>query len=118
MCSCRFGYANRQALIGQGFSTLIPASTFISSPTYSDFMFYKCLNKDKFYSALDSIKDGNSTLGRAIVTDADINKLAQLADSGRDMAIWGVSIKKLLGSIKFDQAELDNAKCRIAFSKD
>lgn len=118
MCSCRFGYGNRQALVSQGFSTMIPASTFVSSPTYSDFLFFRCINKDKFSAALDSIKDGNSTLGKKVVTDADINKLAQLADSGRDLQIWGISIKKLLGSIRFDQAELDNAKCKVAFLKD
>lgn len=118
MCSCNLRYANRQQLINDGFVNVFPTSSFISTPTYSDFMFYRCINKDKFSNALNSIKDGNSTLGTKVVTNEDVNKLAQIADSGRDMQIWGVSIKRLLGSIKYDQSELDNAQCKIAFSKD
>lgn len=116
MCSCAFRYGSPQYLATQGYSTVIPSSSFISSPTYSDFMFYKCINKDKVFKALDTVRYQNSTLGKSVITDADFKKLAELADSGNDVKIFGVNIKRLLGSIQFDQSELDNAQCKIAFS--
>lgn len=116
MCACKFKNGNRQALQSQGFVTIIPTSTFVSQNTYADFMFTKCLSEEKFLGALSTVKIGNSTLANEIKTDADVKKLAQLSDEKKDIGMWGVDVKALLNSIKFNQKELDNAQCKIAFA--
>ena len=119
MCSCKFKSGNVQALASQGFSTIIPTSQFSSDNTYATFKFYKCVSESKFKNALSTIKiDGNTTLADKVNTDEDIKKLALYADNGSGMQKWGVDLKQLLGSIKFNQSELDNAQCQIAFSND
>lgn len=117
MCSsCGIISGNRSVLIGQGFVNVVPVNSFISDATYSDFMFYRCINEKKFIDALDTVKDGDTTIGKSVKTEDDVRKLANHADNGTDMTIWGVSFKKILGSIKFTPDELSNVKCKIAFS--
>lgn len=82
-------------------------------------MLYRCMNEKKFSDALATVRiDNTTTLRDKIRTREDIRKLAYYADNGIDMQKWRVNIKNLLKSISFDQAELDNAKCRVAFSND
>ena len=116
MCNCRFKSGNSQVLLNQGFVNVIPAATFVSDATFSDFMFYRCISESKFLAALNTVKDGDTTIGKSVKTEDDVRKLAIHADKGTDMTNWGVSFKSLLGNIKFDQKELDNAQCQIAFS--
>ena len=117
MCACAFKNGNRRILQNQGFVNIIPTSQFINQTTYNDFMFYRCVSESRFLQALETVRmPGNSTLGKQIKTDADVRKLAELSDKKWDVSMWGVDVKKLLDSIKFDQKELDNAQCRIAFS--
>ena len=82
-------------------------------------MFYRCISEDKFLQALNTIKlDKDTTLGQKVKTDEDVKKLAKFSETGEDIQKWGINIKSLLGSIIFDQTELDNAQCKIAFSND
>lgn len=87
--------------------------------TYGDFMFYRCINEQKFYDALSTVRiDNITTLKDKVKTNQDVKKLAWYADNGGDQQKWGISIKRLLKAIEFDQAELDNAQCRVAFAND
>ena len=118
MCACAFKNGSRQFLVNQGYSTIISAPAFASGNTYSEFMFYRCISEPKFLATLSTVKVGDSTLDKEIKTEVEVKKLAELADTGEDVKLWGVSVKSLLGAIKFDQDELDNAQCKIAFSND
>lgn len=87
--------------------------------TYGDFMFYRCINPRKVEDALRTVRiDKVTTLADVVRTNEHVRKLAWYADTGGDMQKWGISIKKLLKDIQFDQAELDNAQCRVAFAND
>lgn len=118
MCSsCAARYANRQALIDQGSIIIIPSPTV--DATYSDFMTYRCLSEVKFLNVLRTIKeDGDTTLADRVKTEDDVRKLAGYADRGEDLAKWNVSLKTLLGSIRFSPAERAKTSCQIAFSND
>ena len=120
MCACKFRRGNADILATQGFTTLIPSSSFLSGNTYYDFLFYRCISESKWNNALSTIRiDNNTTLSDKIKTDEDVKKLATYADNGQDVAKWNVRIKDLLGSITFEPSELENASCkRVAFSND
>ena len=118
MCACAFRNGSRSVLETQGFTTILPASSFSSGNTYSRFMFYRCVSKPKFLMALSKVKDVDDTLDKKILTDDHVKKLAELADNGTDMQVWGVNIKQLLGSIKFTNEELTTASCQIAFANE
>lgn len=112
-------YASSYSLSNQGVSTIIPAKQFVSDVTYQDFMMYRCISESKFLNALRTIKiDNNKTLADNIKTAQDVRKLAYYADSGIGFQKWNVDLKKLLGSIKFDDNEINKAECQIGFSKD
>ena len=120
MCACSFKSGNRGVLLNQGYSTVISGSSFANGNTYADFMFYRCISEEKFLDALNTIQiDKDVTLGQRVKTEDDVKRLAQLSDEGGDLKKWNTNLKTLLGSIKFDQSELENASCkRVAFSKD
>jgi len=120
MCACKFKTGNKDFLVQQGFSNIIPASSFASGQTYEDFRFFMCINRNKVLKALSTIKlDDNTTLDTKIVTDEDLRTLVGYVDNKEDVQKWGVDIKKLIGSITFDQSEIDTAQCDVvAFSND
>lgn len=119
MCACAFKNGNRSVLMNQGFSTIISGSSFANANTYADFMFYRCVSEGKFLDALNTIQiDKDTTLGQKVKTQEDVKRLSNMADTGEDIKKWNINLKSLLGSIKFDQSELDNASCKIAFSND
>lgn len=119
MCACKWRQGATQQLQTQGFVSIIPRQTYLNEATYGDFRFYRCINPKKVEDALRTVRiDNVTTLADKVRTDQDVKKLAWYADTGGDMQKWGISIKKLLQSIRFDQPELDNATCRVAFAND
>lgn len=117
MCCGRFASGPTVLLQNQGYPQIIPQADFVAGDTYADFYFYRCINESKFRNALNAIRLRNGLLlGNQINTDSDVRKLAADADSGNDIRAWGVSLKNLLGSIKYTKAERENARCKIAFS--
>lgn len=119
MCgSCAMRVANSSVLVEQGYTTIIPSQEFVSDATYQDFMLWRCMSESKFKNALATVRiDDKTTLADKVKTAQDVRKLATYADNGQDMAKWSVSLKSLLGSIKFSNKELNKAECNIAFSK-
>lgn len=125
MCSCSYRGGANQVLIGQGYTNIIPTRAYVNpqTGTYLDFHLYKCISKDKFINALNTITvqspNGKSTgLGNLVLDDEDVKRLAYYADSGEDIRKWNTSIKSLLRSIKINQEEIDKSMCNIAFSID
>lgn len=110
-------YGSAKALVSQGFTTIVPAQEFVTDETYQDFMLWRCTSEAKFLKALSTVKiDDKTTLADEIKTAEHVRKLATYSDSKEDKVKWGVSIKSLLGSIRFDDNELKKAECQIGFS--
>ena len=119
MCGCAFKTASRQYLLNQGYSTIIPSNAFTAGNTYAIFMFKKCVSEGKFLNALSKIKlNDTTTLDKEIKTDNDVRKLAEFSETGEDIKRWGVNVRSLLESINYTQEELNNAQCKVGFSKD
>lgn len=118
MCACAFKSGSRQNLISQGFPTIISSYAFTSGDVYSIFMFKRCVSEAKFLNALSNIKVNGTTLDKEIKTENDVKKLAEFSATGEDIKRWGVNVRSLLESINYTPDELNNAQCKVGFSKD
>lgn len=123
MCVCAFKKGYSQTLVSQGFTNIIPSSSFGAGSKCSEFAFLHCVNADKVYEKLNTIKvkdlQGNQVLlGDWVKTNAQENlkALAKLSESGEDIKYYGVKLSDLLGEIVFTPEEIKESSCKIAFA--
>jgi len=117
MCSCMFKSGKVQTLTG--FDDFIPQQDFVDGKTNMLFRFWFCVDKSsggqKINKALEGfyITEGDPLI---VQKESDMDSLAQMSDSGKDMEVFKKSIKNALASIRFTQKELDEASCKVAFA--
>lgn len=119
MCKCKFKYGSNSVLQRYGITHPIPVADFSAGSTNASFQFIYCISPTKFNEKISDIKV-KAPNGKQETLSADNKKdveiLAGLHDNKTDVKTWGVDIKSRLEEIKFTQAELDNASCKVGFN--